>query len=187
MADERRWRWEGLDDRTIAGRAADGDAEAFAVLVVRYTPLLRAYVRRILPTGGEVDDVVQDTFVAAWRKLPSLADLTAVRAWLIRIASRQAFDRLRARHLAADLAEHEPFEVEHRAPDRVVEAGTQVDALRVALGRLPEAQRQCWILREVAGYSYEDIADELSVPPSTVRGLLARARKSLMVQMEGWR
>ena len=167
--------------------AQGGDRAAYEALLRECVPLVQRVARGQGVRGPQVDDVVQDTFLVAWRKLPSLADLSAVRGWLIRIASRQAFDRLRARHATVDLAEHEPFAAEHREPARVVEAGTKVDALRVALGQLSEGQRQCWILREVAGYSYEDIADELSVPVSTVRGLLARARRTLAVQMEGWR
>ncbi len=187
MADETARRWGDVDDRTIAGRAADGDAEAFAVLVARYTPLLRAYVRRLLGASDEVDDVVQDTLVVAWLKLPSLADLSAVKSWLIRIASRKAFDRLRRRHPSVDLTEQELPEAGHRAPARVVETRSQLQALGAALGELPEAQRQCWVLREIAEYSYEDIAQEMAMPVSTVRGLLARARKSLVAQMEDWR
>ncbi|HEY0119507.1 MAG TPA: RNA polymerase sigma factor [Cellulomonas sp.] len=187
MADEPGRRWEGVDDRTVAGRAADGDPEAFAALVTRYTPLLRAYVRRLLGASDEVDDIVQETLVAAWLKLPSLADLGAVRSWLIRIASRKTFDRLRRRHPSVDLAAQEPPEADHREPTRVVEARSQLQALSAALSELPEVQRRCWVLREIAEYSYDEIADELAVPVSTVRGLLARARKSLVVQMEDWR
>ncbi len=176
-----------MDDRTVAGRAADGDPEAFAVLVARYTPLLRAYVRRLLGASDEVDDVVQDTFVVAWLKLPSLADLGAVKSWLIRIASRKAFDRLRSRRPSTDLADQELPEADRLAPARVAETRSQLQALGAALSRLPEAQRQCWVLREIAEYSYEDVAAEMALPVSTVRGLLARARKSLVVQMEDWR
>ena len=112
-------------------------------------------------------------------QLADLADLGAVRAWLIRIATRQAFDLLRARRPAVDLATQEPPEPDDHGPARLVENGTQIEALRVALGALPEAQRQCWILREVAGYSYEDIAETMSCPIGTVRSRIFRAREAI--------
>jgi RNA polymerase sigma-70 factor (ECF subfamily) len=62
-----------------------------------------------------------------------------------------------------------------------------VAALSDALQELPAPQRECWVLREIGGYTYEEISDELGVPLSTVRGLLARARKDIIVRMEPWR
>ncbi|WP_316316528.1 RNA polymerase sigma factor, partial [Clavibacter michiganensis] len=52
---------------------------------------------------------------------------------------------------------------------------------------LPEAQRRCWVMKEVLEYRYEDIAEELDLPVSTVRGLLSRARKNMIRLMEAWR
>ena len=56
-----------------------------------------------------------------------------------------------------------------------------------AINQLPDAKRECWVLRELGGHSYEEIAEELDIPVSTVRGLLARARKDIIVRMEQWR
>lgn len=84
------------DDRIIAGRAADGDVTAFAVLVRRYGPMMRATARRILGSTSEVDDVVQEAFITAWDKLDQLEDPRKVKAWLMRITSHRAIDRVRA-------------------------------------------------------------------------------------------
>jgi RNA polymerase sigma-70 factor (ECF subfamily) len=62
-----------------------------------------------------------------------------------------------------------------------------MDALKQALARLPEQQRECWVLREVGGLSYDEIAEQLSVPAPTVRGRIARARETLTRELEGWR
>ena len=56
-----------------------------------------------------------------------------------------------------------------------------------ALAALPEPQRRAWTLRELGGLGYEEIAEELGLPVSTVRGLLARARRTLVQQLDGWR
>lgn len=188
MADDRR----GLglaaaDDRIVAGRAADGDPEAFRVLILRYGPLMRGYARRILNATDEVDDVVQESFITAWQQLPELQKPEAVRSWLMRIVSRKAIGRLRSRHPQLNITELEQAAPESATPARLTEQRSQLEELSAALSELPEAQRQCWVLREVAGYSYDEIAEELDVPLSTVRGLLARARKYLIVRMEAWR
>lgn len=178
---------ESADDRIVAGRAADGDTAAFVVLVRRYTPMMRAYTRRILSGTSDVDDVVQEAFITAWGQLPKLDDLSRVKSWLMRITSRKAIDRIRATRPQTDLEEVDLPAPEASAPARQTEARAGVAALSDALQELPAPQRECWVLREIGGYTYEEISDELGVPLSTVRGLLARARKDIIVRMEQWR
>ena len=188
MVDEHRGRaLEHAADRIIAGRAADGDTDAFRVLVLRYGPVMRGYARRILGASDEVDDVVQDAFVAAWQKLPELEKPEAVRSWLLRIVANKAVARIRARHPHVDITELEPPGPESAGPPQAAERRSQIQELSAALNELPAPQRQCWVLREIAGYSYDEIAEELGIPLSTARGLLARARKYLIVRMEAWR
>lgn len=73
------------------------------------------------------------------------------------------------------------------SPQRVVEGRAGVEALAAALGTLADAERECWVLREVGGLSYDEIGEAMNTPVTTVRGLLARARKHIIVRMEGWR
>jgi RNA polymerase sigma-70 factor (ECF subfamily) len=175
------------DDRTIAGRAADGDIRSFEILVRRYSRLMRVYARRILGSSSEVDDVVQDAFVQAWQHLPALDDLGSVKSWLMRIVARKSVDVLRRRHDHDDIADHDFADSEARGPASQAQTHSLDDALSAALSALPEDQRRCWVLREFADYSYLDIGRELDLPSSTVRGLIARARKNLVREMEEWR
>jgi len=178
--------WDAADD-TLAGRAADGDTVAFEVLVRRHGPLMRAYAARMLGSTYESDDVVQETFVTAWRRLGELQEGAAVRSWLMRILSRRCIDRIRARHEHDDVTELDAPTPDREEPSRVAEARTATEALGRALDRLPPLQKRCWVLREVGQYSYDDIARELDVPVSTVRGQLARGRRKLLDEMEEWR
>ncbi|MDF2443145.1 MAG: polymerase sigma-70 factor, subfamily [Subtercola sp.] len=175
------------DDRTLAGRAADGDVRAFEVLVRRYSPLMRAYATRVLGSNDETDDVVQESFITAWQQLSTLEDPSVVRSWLMRIVSRRSIDRIRARRIHVDIDDHEQEAPQSSSPPQVAEAHSREAALSQALDTMPAEQRQCWILKEIAGYSYDDIARELDLPVSTVRGVLARARKNLIREMEAWR
>lgn len=174
-------------DAVLAGRAVDGDVRAFEVLVRRHGPLMRAYATRVLGSTSESDDVVQEAFITAWNKLPTLSDLGAVKSWLMRITSHNAIDRIRARRDHAVLEEENAPAPDSEAPHTRAETSSQWDKLSAVLGTLSETQRQCWLLREVGGYSYDEIAEELKIPPSTVRGQLARARRKLVDEMEEWR
>lgn len=178
---------EDADDATLAERAADGDVRAFEVLIRRYTPLLRAAARRTLGANDEVDDVVQDAFITAWQRLDSLHEPAKVRSWLLRIVSHRCIDRIRARRHHDDVTEIEVGDDPAAGPERIIEARSRVDAVEQALDQLPEQQRRCWVLKEVLEHSYDEIAEELGVPTSTVRGLLSRARKNMMTLLEGWR
>jgi RNA polymerase sigma-70 factor (ECF subfamily) len=173
------------DDRTIASRAADGDIRAFEVLMRRYGSLMTAYAARIV-RPSEAEDVVQDTFVTAWQDLPDLENVAAVRSWLITIVTRKSIDRLRARRDQDSIDDHE---VEDRSdgPEAAATATSLDEALSRVLSTLPEDQRRCWVLREIAGYGYQEIAEQLDLPVSTVRGLLVRSRKTLIREMEAWR
>lgn len=175
-------------DRILAGRAGDGDLRAFEVLIVRYTPLMRGYARHLLGSTAESDDAVQQAFITAWQRLPSLADPGAVKPWLMRILNRKCLDHIRARKSAEPLDEARTLANRPDTdPEKVFEEVALRSALTTALAGLPDNQRRVWLMREVADYSYDDIAKELELPVSTIRGLLARARKSLAQEMEVWR
>jgi RNA polymerase sigma-70 factor, ECF subfamily len=168
---------ERAGDALLVDRAADGDQRAFAVLLRRHAPVLRAYVTRLTRRPSETDDVLQEVAIAAWQALPQLEQPDLVKAWLFRIAERQAFALLRRQPQHAELDEEVPGpgDDEARSDAR--------HALRQALTRLPEQQAQVWVLREVGGLSYSEIAERLAVPDSTVRGALAQARRKLLDTM----
>jgi len=172
-------------DAVLAERSADGDTLAFAVLVRRHGPFLLAFATRVTGNRADADDAVQDALISAWANLDSLAEPARVRSWLASIVSRKATDRIRSRTPTTELdllrASDAP------GPARSAETSSQLDALGAVLDTLPEAQRQCWVLKEVGGYSYEEIADQLDTTAVVVRGRLARARASVVAGMEGWR
>jgi len=174
-------------DRVVAGRAADGDPHAFEVLVRRYSTLMRVYARSILGTNDEADDVVQEAFVTAWQQLDSLEDPGVVKSWLMRIVSRRSIDRLRARREHEDIIDYDPPAEAASSPAQMVQARSLADAVGTALASLPAGQRRCWLLKEVAEYSYREIAADLDVPESTVRGLISRARVNMAREMQAWR
>jgi RNA polymerase sigma-70 factor (ECF subfamily) len=83
-------------DRVLVIRAASGDDQAFATLITRYSRLLRAIASRTLGSSAEVDDVVQETFLAAWTHLDSVIDGDTIAGWLATTTRRRSIDRLRS-------------------------------------------------------------------------------------------
>ncbi|NQX13875.1 RNA polymerase sigma factor [Microbacteriaceae bacterium VKM Ac-2855] len=180
-------RLQDASDATLVKRALDGDVSAFEVLARRHGPVMRVFAAKMLGSDIESDDVVQEAFLTGWRRLPELEDHRRVRNWLMRIVSNRAIDRIRVRHEHEDVTEHDPGTSPAQDPSRIVEDRLQLDAVWVALDKLPTTQRRCWLLRETAGYSYTEIADALDLPVATVRGQLARTRKFLLHELEAWR
>lgn len=174
-------------DSILAARIADGDTAAFEAVVRRYGPLMRAYAAKLMNSTVESDDVVQEAFITAWERAPDLEHGAALRSWLMRIVANKAIDRIRRRKVQAQLVDIDAPAPIADAPPVIAEVHQELDALASALGDLPDMQRTCWLLKEVTGASYRDIAAQLDVPESTVRGQLARARRTLIHEMEAWR
>ena len=176
-----------VSDHILVQRSVDGDPVAFGEIVRRHSSLMQAYVFRIVGSISEADDVVQEAFVVAWKQLPTLRDPSAVKAWLMRIASREAFGHIRRRPAEQPFEDYSRTTPVDAQPENVAVRNAQLRALSAALDKLSDDQRQAWLLREIAELSYTEIAEEMDIPPSTVRGILSRARASIAVQMEEWR
>ncbi|PPH38162.1 RNA polymerase subunit sigma-70 [Rathayibacter sp. AY1E4] len=175
-------------DRMLVIRAAEGDDRAFATIVRRYTGLLRATAARTLRSSADVDDVVQETFLAAWTHVDSVIDGETIAGWLVTTARRRSVDRLRSSvsRLRAELDDEFPASAADD-PEHAAHCGSlAADANRV-LAAMPPAQRRCWELRQLEQCSYDAIAHELGLMTSTVRGLLARARGTLRTELAHWR
>jgi RNA polymerase sigma-70 factor (ECF subfamily) len=178
-----------VEDQLLAVRAGEGDEEAFAVLVRRHSASLLALARHLLGDSADAEDAVQEAFLSAWRRLPEFRHRAAFRTWMYRIVTNRCLNILRGRARVAPLETvAEPAAPEERsAPARVAETDATISALAAALQGLSADQRACWVLRELHGLHYEEIAQIMNTSQQTVRGRLFRARRSLTEAMEPWR
>lgn len=178
----------GLDDATLVARARDGDMESYEQLVVRYQGQMFRLAVKMLADRGEAEDVVQEAFLGAWRRLPQLNDDAAFIGWLYRMTTNRCLNVLRARRPQADVdletAESPRTDIR---PEHAVQISTQLAALDDALQVLTAEQRACWLLREVDGLSYEQIGEIVGANTTAVRGRIARARAHLSEVMKPWR
>ena len=178
-------------------RARRGDARAFESLARPLERPLYSHVARILGVGADAEDVVQDAFVAAWRSLERFEG-TSFRAWLFRIATNRAIDLLRAKRRRGELPLEPPADDDPQgwaepasgAPDLVeVVAGREaVVAVEAALATVPAEQRAALLLRDVEGFSYEEIATITAVEVGTVKSRIHRARVAVRNTLvsRGW-
>jgi RNA polymerase sigma-70 factor (ECF subfamily) len=164
------------DDVDLVRRAQTGDGSAFADLLRRHGAALRGVAFRYTRNAADVDDVVQESAVKVWRNLHALREPEKVRSWMLQITAREALSRATgARH------DHELTEdvASVAGPDSGVDRFDLHDGLRTGLRALPEQHARAWLLREVHGLSYREIADRLDASESSVRSWLVLARKRL--------
>lgn len=171
-------------------RVAPGsvDDRAFAMIVGRNAALLRTIAVRILRGSSEADDVVQETFIAAWTHLEELRDAGAVTGWLVTTVRRRSFDRLQsaATRYRTQLDETAPVSIDN-APGAVAERASLVAAAQLVIDDMAPMQRRCWELRHLERWSYAEIAEAPGLPHSTVRGHIARARAVVDRSLASWR
>ena len=182
--------YDDWDDASLVGRSTSGDDDAFAVLVRRYQGPLFRHALRLTPDRRLAEDVVQEAFITAWRRLPTLQDPAAFRSWLYQITTRRSIDAFRALKPETPVDTTGPDSLDVPAPELGPEARAeqraQLGDLTAALQELPLGQRAAWSMREIDGLSYEEVAVALGVPLSTVRGRIARARAELVERMASW-
>jgi RNA polymerase sigma-70 factor (ECF subfamily) len=163
-------------DRSAMERVRAGDRSALAELYDRHTPLLHALALRIVRRATDAEDVVQETWVQAWRSAARYDRARgSVVAWLITIARSRAIDRLRSmasRLNAETAAEAEAGLARTSAQDAPAAASAASELggrVRAALTALPERQRHALELAYFGGLSQSEIAARLDAPLGTVK------------------
>jgi RNA polymerase sigma-70 factor (ECF subfamily) len=169
-------------DAELATAARAGSQIAFARIVDRHQQAVRAFLRRVAADREEADDLAQETFIAAWRHLPSWRGEASLRSWLFAIAWKKAANGRRAlfRRLARDTGFAEKTELE-----RPGDGGSEDRlALASAIADLPLAQRAAAALCLAEDYSHSEAAEILGLPLGTLKSHVARARAKLLSALE---
>ncbi|HYH32340.1 MAG TPA: RNA polymerase subunit sigma-70 [Pseudonocardia sp.] len=183
-------------DARLVELACGGDEAAFAALTERHRRELQVHCYRMLGSFDESQDVVQETFLRAWRRRETYQGRSTFRAWLYRIATNACLDELRrrprSRQVAGDHAGEVPWlqpfpdrlldEVADadEGPDAVVIARETVElAFLAAIQHLAPRPRAVLILRDVLGWPAADTASALDMTVDAANSALKRARASL--------
>ncbi|MDR6865945.1 RNA polymerase sigma-70 factor (ECF subfamily) [Microbacterium resistens] len=170
------------DDATLVARAAEGSEHAFRSLYRAYARPVYWIAHGILGSAADAEDVVQETFVTAWRKLPGLVLAgESLLPWLATICRFQAANRLRRR--LRDRA-HEGGAVDETLPG-TIDVEQQVISAELAeriareLSGMSDLDREIFRLCAAEGYAYQAAAEELGIAHGVVRNRLSRVRTRL--------
>jgi len=176
-------------DQQLVTRVQRGDKGAFDVLVLKYQYKVHAIVSRFISDRDEVNDVVQEAFIKAYRALGNFRGDSQFYTWLYRIAVNSAKNYLMSRSRRPPGSDIDVDEAElYGATDKLSDVDTPENliyrdelerAVNEAIKNLPEDLRTAVTLREFEGLSYEEIATIMECPVGTVRSRIFRAREAI--------
>lgn len=169
------------DEEKLVYRARGGEAPAFEEIFRLYSGRVYSLCLRLTLDAALAEEITQDVFVQAWRKLASYRGESSVGAWLHRIAVNAVMDAHRARRRRELWLE--AFRWVRRESTASESAGMRVD-LETAISRLPIQARTVFVLHDVEGYKHEEIALMLGVAAGTCKAQLHQARRRLRKELE---
>jgi len=168
-----------LDESGLIRQAQAGDQAAFGVLVRRYQRRVFGLGNRFFDNSDDAEDLVQETFLRAWRALDRFDLARPFAPWLMRIASNRALTEIATRKRRGNEELDESLAWSGPAADEDLERRELQQAVGRAVGELPDDQRMILLLRATEGLSYREISEALDIPIGTVMSRLARARETM--------
>jgi RNA polymerase sigma-70 factor (ECF subfamily) len=171
-----------ISEHLVVLRCQVGDEAAFEMLFDRYNGRLLYYLRRLLGTGGQAEDILQSVWLKVVRKIGTLREPRAVRAWMYRIAHNEAIQQLR--DSGREIALNEAEDTLEAIPEE--EESSPVDSARVhaALDEISPAHRAVLTLRFMDDLSYEEMAGVVGCSIGTIRSRIHYAKRALRERME---
>lgn len=177
------------EDAQLIERAAQGDEQAFRLIVEKYSRALRFHITRMVRDKEIIDDLIQEIFLKAFSNLGSYNTSFAFSTWLYRIATNHTIDHLRKKKLKT-LSIDEPVqskdgEMQIEIPDNSTRADELIltqqrnKIILDALETLPSKYRTVIEMRHMEEKSYQEISEELDLPLGTVKAHIFRARELL--------
>ena len=180
-------------------RLRRGEAAAFEQLVAERSGEIYGLLFRLTENSEEARDLTQETFLRAFQSIGRFRGEADVRTWIYRIAINQARNRWRwwrrrRRDLTVSLDETQgqsnltltaTLAESSDSPEQQTLAHEREAALRLALQKVGQAYRETVILRDIEGFTYEEIATTLDINVGTVKSRLARGRQELKLKLEG--
>lgn len=184
-----------LDDHALVAQVLAGHREAFRHIMQRNNQRLFRIARSVVGEDAEAEDVLQESYMRAYRKLDTFRGDAALLTWLTSIVLNEARGRLRKRHTMVgveqiDLAAQDnhilAFPAKSGSEDPAFDAArTQVrHLLERAIDELPPAFRTVYVMREIEECSVEETATQLEIKPETVKTRLFRARRQLRASLQ---
>ena len=175
-------------DLDLVRRCKQGDATAFEELYRAHSARLYSLLLRMVGGAEDAEDLLQDVFLQAHRKLDSFRGDSSLGTWLYRLAVNQCLDYLRGRQSKMSRVT-ESFEdeavQEPASPAPVVPAAISRVDLERAIARLPEGCRLAFVLHDVEGFAHHEVAGLLGISEGTSKSQVHKARLKLRPMLSG--
>ena len=169
-------------DRQLAQRCRQGDAGAFEEVYRAHSARLYSLILRMAGSTDDAEDLLQEVFLMAYRKLDSFRGKSSLGTWLYRLAMNHCLDFLRGRQVrmarATDSLDEEGAPEPAATGPRVPQAVTKLDLERAIAG-LPDGCRAAFVLHDVEGLEHREIASLLGVSEGTSKSQVHKARMKL--------
>lgn len=177
---------EQRSDAELAVASRKGDEGAFAELVKRYLAPVYRFAFRLMGEGDAAEDVSQETFIKAWRKLSTFNSSKSFRTWILSIAYHAAIDAIRKKSpipFTRLESENESWDAQipdsAPLPDEMLERSETAAAIESAMTELSPSARAAVLLHESQGMTFEEIAATMGEPMNTVKSRYRRALNQL--------
>ncbi len=176
-------------DAQLVRDILDGDRDAYRLLVRRFGDVMHQYALRMVGNSDDAGDLVQEAFVAGYRKLHKCRDRDRVGAWLFRILANRCKTFLRSANRRREVPVHHLPDIPttQEDPGEAAARAEVGDRVRRALDHLTTEQREAFVLKHVEGRSYEEIAAVLDTSVASLKMRVHRARESLRPLLEEFR
>jgi RNA polymerase sigma-70 factor (ECF subfamily) len=179
-------------DEQIVERALGGDPDAFGEIVRRWERKIFALAFGMLGSAEDARDATQETFLSAFKNLAGFRGDAKVSSWLHRIAVNQCITRQRRSKVRAETGIEDEAEAAgekflaapmHSSPASFAEKRERNEAVRRAVSTLPQELRQVVLMKEFEELTFQEIADSLQIPLSTVKSRLYTALSQLRMRL----
>jgi RNA polymerase sigma-70 factor, ECF subfamily len=179
-------------DQLLVKRAKSGDKKAFEILVRRYQGKIASVISRSVSDPDKVRDLTQESLIKAYRALNNFRGDSAFYTWLYRIAVNTAKNHLMSSGRGINLNDMDLEEADRVAPqmrdnntpERMALRQEMLSNLEGAINTLSPMMKKAILMRDVEGFSYEEIAKDMECPIGTVRSRIFRGRQEIVDQME---
>jgi len=182
-----------LEAGSAVERARSGDSDAFRLLVEQHSRSIFRLAFRMTGNEQDAEDVVQETFLRAYRQLDRYEARSSFSTWLFRIASNYSLDLIRMRKRHEEKREHGSSEdrdilqtipMDAPGPDRIVYGSQVQDRVNAALNELSAQERTAFVLRHFEGMSIEEIGEALGTGTNATKHSIFRAVQKLRRSLE---
>lgn len=176
-----------LSDKTLVKRAKDGDFNAFDELITRYETKVYNLAYKMLGSQEDAKDVLQETFISAFKALDNFKEKSSFSTWIYRIATNASLMKLRAKDSQVVSLNNQPTTIEtidwSESLSDTLDRAELKKVLDDAISSLPELYRVVFVLRDIEGLSNYETAKVLGISIGAVKSRLHRARLYLREKM----